>query len=175
MEIGRRALAVAALLIGLGGSDHGRADEFYKGKTISLVVGATPGAAFDTNARTLAHYLPKYIPGNPSVVVRNMPGAGSMTAIRYVDGAAPKDGTVIGIFLPGIITQSIVTPEKIPIDFSNVTWLGVVSGDYSRICYGFGPSGIRSFAELLHRGPDKPFIMGTTGIAAASAACRPTG
>jgi len=97
-----------------------------------------------------------------------MPGAGSMTAIRNVDAAAPKDGTVVGIFLPGIITQSIVRPEKVPIDFSNVTWLGVVSGDYSRICYGFGPNGIRSLDGLMRRGPDKPFIMGTTGTGASN-------
>ena len=168
MAITRVASTLVTVLALLCLSPLARAEDFYKGKTISVVVGATPGGAFDINARVVARYLPKYVPGNPSVVVQNMPGAGSMTAIRYIESSGPKDGTVIGNFLPGLITQSIVTPEKVPINFKNISWVGIVSGDTSRICYGYGPNGVRSIDELLQRTQDKPFIMGTTGKGASN-------
>ena len=76
------------------------------------------------------------------VVVQNMPGAGSLTAVRYLEGSAARDGTAMTVFLPGIITQSIVAPEKIKLDMSKYTWIGVVSPDYFRVCYGFGPDGV---------------------------------
>lgn len=144
------------------------AEEFYKGKTISVVVGATPGGAFDIVSRVLVRYLGRYIPGSPNVIVQNMPGAGSMTAIRYVVSTAPKDGTVIGTFLPGIITQSLVTPEKVTVDFGDIAWIGVTSADLSRLCYGYGPKGIGSFAELMQLSDARPFIMGTTGTGASN-------
>ena len=145
-----------------------RADDFYKGKTINIVVGSTPSGSFDIIARQLARYIGKHIPGNPNAIVQNMPGAGSVTAVRYIDASAPKDGTAIGEFLPGIITQSIVTPDKVNVDFKGLTWVGVASSDFSRICYGYGPGGIKSFEELMQRTPDHPFIMGTTGTGASN-------
>ena len=61
-----------------------------------------------------------------------------MTSVRYLDATAPKDGTVVTVFNPGLITQSIVTPEKVNLDFRIIQWVGVVTSDY-RVCYGFGP------------------------------------
>lgn len=144
------------------------ADDFYKGKTINIVVGSTPGGSFDINARQLARFLGKHIAGNPNVIVQNMPGAGSVTAIRYVDASAPKDGTAIGEFLPGIITMSVLTPDKVNVDFRTLSWVGVISSDYSRICYGYGSNGIRSFDDLMKKTADHPFIMGTTGTGASN-------
>ena len=145
-----------------------RADDFYKGKTVDIIVGATPSGSFDIISRAMARHLGAHIPGTPSVIVQNMPGAGSIQAVRYVDTSAPKDGTVLGTFLPGVITQSFVTPEKINLDLSNLTWVGVVSPDYSRVCYGFGPQGVRSWDDLMRLPKDKPFIMGTTGTGASN-------
>ena len=68
------------------------------------MVGVSPGGGYDVNARTLARHLGAHIPGNPSVIVQNMPGAGSLTAARYLDVTAPKDGTVMTIFNPGLVT-----------------------------------------------------------------------
>ncbi len=121
-EVSMRA-RFAAILVSclwaafLGGGGSVRADDFYKGKTITIVVGSTPSGAFDIDSRALARHLGDHIPGHPAVIVQNMPGAGSVTAIRYIRSTAPKDGTAIGVFLPGIITQSVVTPEKIGVDF----------------------------------------------------------
>ena len=97
------AMAVtAAFAVALGfavPSAHADAvAEFYKGKQINLLVGYGPGGGYDIYARLLARHLGKFIPGNPSVVVQNMPGAGSLRAVNYLYNIAPKDGTAIGTF-----------------------------------------------------------------------------
>ena len=145
-----------------------RADDFYRGKTVSIIVGSTPGGSFDLISRAMSRYIGQHLPGKPNVVVQNMPGAASMTALGYIESIALADGTVLGTFLPGIITQSIVTPDKIRANMSNLGWVGVVSADFSRVCYGYGPNGIRSMQELVERNPDRPFIMGTTGTGASN-------
>lgn len=143
-------------------------EEFYKGKTVSIVVGATPGGAFDVISRSLSRFIGAQLPGRPNVVVQNMPGAGSLTSLTYIESVAPADGTVMGTFLPGLITQSVVAPEKIRANLSNISWVGVVSADYSRVCYGFGPNGVKSWDDLMTRPKDKPFLMGTTGTGASN-------
>lgn len=141
-----------------------RADDFYKGKTFTIVVGFTPGGGYDTYARNLARHIGKHIPGDPTVIVQNMPSAGSLTAVRYLNLTAPKDGTVMVIFNPGMVTQSIVQPEKINLDFRQYSWVGVVTPDY-RVCYGFGDKGPKTWDEMMHR---KEFILGSTGKASGN-------
>jgi tripartite-type tricarboxylate transporter receptor subunit TctC len=151
------------LLISIGvfaAANTTHADDFYKGKNFTIVVGFSPGGGFDTYARDLARYIGKHIPGNPNVVVQNMPGAGSLTSVRYLDLSAPKDGTVMTIFNPGLVTQSIVQPDRVKLDFRRYSWVGVVSPDF-RVCYGYGPKGVASWDQLMHRGKD--FILGSTG------------
>ncbi len=137
----------------------GAADDFYKDKTISVVVGFTPGGGYDAYGRQLARFLPEHIPGKPNVIVQNMPGAGSMTAVRALDATQPKDGTVIVIFNPGLIVQSVVQPEKAPVDFHKYVFVGTVTPDF-RVCYGFGPNGVKSWEDMMSR---KEFILGATG------------
>jgi tripartite-type tricarboxylate transporter receptor subunit TctC len=138
------------------------ADEFYKGKTFTIVVGFSPGGGYDLNARTLARHIAKHIPGNPTVIVQNMPGAGSLTAVRYLDATAAKDGTVMTIFNPGNVTQSVVTPDKIKMDFRKVAWIGSITPDF-RVCYGYGDKAPKTWDDLMHRTKDSPFILGSTG------------
>ena len=135
-----------------------RAEDFYKGKAVNITVGFSPGGGYDVNARAVARHLSKHIPGNPNVVVQNMPGAGSVTSVRYLDATAPKDGTVMTVFNPGLITQSVVEPEKVNLDFRKVAWIGVVTSDF-RVCYGFGPNGVKSWDDMMKR---KEFILGST-------------
>jgi tripartite-type tricarboxylate transporter receptor subunit TctC len=156
-----KAHLVAAALIGasaLGVPAH--AADYYKGKTFTIVVGFSPAGGYDRYARNLARYLPAHIPGRPNVIVQNMPGAGSLTSVRYLDLTAPKDGTVMTIFNAGLVTQSIVQPERVGIDFRKLAWVGIVTPDY-RVCYGYGPNGISSWDQLMHS--KKPFIIGSTG------------
>lgn len=158
---GSRSYFLAALLIGLLGLGlPARAQDFYKGKTFTIVVGFSPAGGFDSYARVLARYFGKYIPGHPTVIVQNMPGAGSLTSVRYLDFTAPKDGTVMTIFNPGLVTQSIVQPDRVGLDFRKFSWVGVVTPDF-RVCYGYGDHGIKSWDQLIHGG--KQFIIGSTG------------
>jgi tripartite-type tricarboxylate transporter receptor subunit TctC len=136
------------------------AEDFYKGKTFMIVVGFSPAGGYDRYARNVARYLAGHIPGHPHVIVRNMPGAGSLTSVRYLDLTAPTDGTVMTIFNPGLVTQSIVQPDRVKIDFRDMAWVGVVTPDF-RVCYGFGPKSIASWDQLMHS--KKKFILGSTG------------
>jgi tripartite-type tricarboxylate transporter receptor subunit TctC len=142
---------------------HAQAD-FYKGKTVTITVGFTPGGGYDINGRAVARHIGKHIPGNPSVVVQNQPGAGSLSAVRNLDATLPRDGTSIVTFNPGLVTQSIVQPEAVKVDFRNLAWLGVVAADY-RVCYGFGPNGVKTWADMMSR---KEFILGGTGKSAGN-------
>jgi tripartite-type tricarboxylate transporter receptor subunit TctC len=133
-------------------------DEFYKRKTVTLVVGYSVGGGYDQYARALARYLGSHIPGNPSVLVQNMPGAASLTAVRYLDSNAPRDGTVITTFDPGLITESFASPDVFKIRFSDYQWVGTMLRDI-RICYAWGATGIKTWDDMMKR---KEFLIGTT-------------
>ena len=133
-------------------------DEFFKGKTLTLVVGYSAGGGYDQYARVLARHLGGRIPGNPAVLVANMPGAASLTAVRYLDANAPKDGTVVTTFDPGLITESFAAPELFKIRFSDYQWIGSMLRDI-RICYAWGATGIRTWDDMMKR---KEFLIGTT-------------
>jgi tripartite-type tricarboxylate transporter receptor subunit TctC len=152
-----------ALLLWLAGlmaaAAPARADDFYKGKLFTIVVGFTPGGGYDTYARVLARHIGAHIPGNPTVIVQNMLGAGSLTSVRYLDLTAPRDGTVMTTFNPGLVTQSIVAPDKIKLDFRNYAWIGSITPEF-RVCYGYGANGIRSWDEMMQR---QEFVIGSTG------------
>jgi tripartite-type tricarboxylate transporter receptor subunit TctC len=141
------------------------ADDYFKGKTFTIVVGFSPAGGYDNYARVLARFIGKYIPGHPTVIVQNMPGAGSVTSVRYLDLTAPKDGTAMTIFNAGLVTQSIVDPARVRLDFRKFSWVGVVTPDY-RVCYGYGANGIKSWDQLMHGG--KQFIIGSTGKGSAN-------
>src|SRR4029077_5781685 len=98
-----------------GAQDEG----FYKGKTITLVVGYSAGGGYDQYARLVARHLRKHVPGNPFVIVQNMPGAASMTSVRHLDANAAKDGTVITTFDPGLVLETIAAPETYKVRFSD--------------------------------------------------------
>jgi tripartite-type tricarboxylate transporter receptor subunit TctC len=152
------AACALALSMGAVAPVHAQAD-FYKGKTVNIIVGFTPGGGYDINARAVARHISRHIPGNPNVIVQNSPGAGSLSAVRNLDATLPRDGTAMVVFNPGLVTQSIVQPEIIKIDFRNVGWVGVVTADY-RVCYGFGPKGVNTWADMMSR---KEFVLGGTG------------
>ena len=140
---GKTLVVSVVLAASLVAAAPARADDFYKGKIFTIVVGFSPAGGYDNYARVLSRYIGNHIPGNPTVIVQNMPGAGSLTSVRYLNLTAPKDGTVMTIFNPGLVTQSIVQPEKVNLDFRKYAWVGVVTPDY-RVCYGYGPKGVTS-------------------------------
>ena len=104
---------------------YGQAKEnFYKGKTIDLVIGYPPGGANDVYARLLAQHISKYIPGNPTVVPRNLPGAGSFLAVNQVYNIAAKDGTTIGLAAPTIALDEALGTQGVHFKTAELNWIG---------------------------------------------------
>jgi tripartite-type tricarboxylate transporter receptor subunit TctC len=104
------------------------ADDFYAGKTITVVVGLSAGGGYDLYARVMAEHLGKHIPGHPNVVVENRPGAATRTATAYVYGVAPHDGTVIGNSLNMLPLDQIIFPKQRRYDLTKVQFLGNIAG-----------------------------------------------
>jgi tripartite-type tricarboxylate transporter receptor subunit TctC len=154
------AMPCAAVAAGLSPSGAVAQDDgFYKGKTINIIVGFSPGGGYDAYARMLARYYGAHIPGTPNVIVQNMPGAGSLAAVRHVASVAPKDGLTIGAFNPGVITDSLTNPEQVKMKFSDVIFLGSITRDF-RMCYAWAGTGIKTIKDLQG---GREFIMGGTG------------
>jgi len=133
-------------------------DTFYKGRTITIVVGYSAGGGYDQYARLLARHLGRHIPGQPNVIAQNMPGAASMTSVRYLDANAAKDGTVITAFDPGLILETIAAPETYKVRFSDYQWIGTLLRDI-RICYAATVTGIKTWDDMMKR---KEFLIGNT-------------
>jgi tripartite-type tricarboxylate transporter receptor subunit TctC len=150
--------AVLALVIGPLARPALAESDFYKGKTVTLVVGYSVGGGYDQYARVLARHFGSHIPGNPTVLVQNMPGAASLTSVRYLDATAPKDGTAITIFDPGLITESLASPDVFKVKFADFQWIGTMLRDI-RICYAWGATGIKTWDDMMAR---KEFLIGTT-------------
>ena len=121
------ALAALALSCAFAPAGSGaRADaiaDFYKGRTITLYVGSSAGGAYDIYARFLAKYLPQFMPGNPTVVVADMPGAGSRTAAGFVANVAPHDGTALGVIDQALPLQQALG-ETLQFDTGKLNWIG---------------------------------------------------
>ncbi len=109
--------------------------DFYKGRTITLIVGYGPGGGYDLFARLMARHLGRHIPGNPTVVVQNMPGAGSLRATNFLYAVAPRDGTTIGSFARDMPLLAILRTNTATVfDPHKFTWLGS-SSDFSSDAY----------------------------------------
>ncbi len=154
----RRIIAALIVAAFAAGSAAAQDEDFYKGRTVTIVVGYSPGGGYDQYARTFARYFGRHLPGNPTLLVQNMPGAASLTAVRYLDATAPKDGTVITMFDPGLITESFAAPETFKIKFSDYQWIGSMLRDI-RICYAWAATGVRNWDDLMAR---KEFLIGAT-------------
>src|SRR5215212_3865718 len=101
--------------------------EFYKNKTVSLVISSAPGGGYDLLARAIARHLPNHIPGTPAVVVRNMPGAGGIVATNYLFNNAPRDGTVIGGVQNNTPFEPLFGTKEAKYDPTKFIWLGTPS------------------------------------------------
>ncbi|MGH7887429.1 MAG: Bug family tripartite tricarboxylate transporter substrate binding protein, partial [Candidatus Binatia bacterium] len=104
-------------------------DNFYKGKTIRLIVGLAPGGGFDTYSRVIARHMGKHIPGNPTTVVDNMPGAASLLAANFLYKAAKPDGLTIGNFVGGLSFQQLLGLPGVEFDAPKFEFLGVPAQD----------------------------------------------
>jgi tripartite-type tricarboxylate transporter receptor subunit TctC len=152
-----RPAAVAALC--LAAMPQASADDFYKGKTLTFVVGFAPGGGFDTYTRLIARHFAKHVPGNPTVVVENRTGAGSLIAANYLYNQAPRDGTVIGNWIGPLVLQQVLGNKAAKFDGRKFGWLGVPTPD-TGVCALTKASGINTIDDWLKS--KRPIKIGTT-------------
>jgi tripartite-type tricarboxylate transporter receptor subunit TctC len=137
-------------------------ENFYRGKTVTVLISYTAGGGYDLYARVLARYLSKHIPGNPTIVPENMPGAGGLRASNYLYNAALKDGTVIGTFSRSIPTMPLIT-NTVNFDGREFSWIGSMSNDTS-MCLTGSKSAVKTWQDML----TMPVVMGGQYAAADS-------
>jgi tripartite-type tricarboxylate transporter receptor subunit TctC len=97
---------------------------FYQGKTLRVIVGSAPGGGYDQWAHLMAQHIGKHIPGHPTVIVQNTPGAGGVIAANFVYGLAQPDGLTMGAFNPAAYFEQLVGRPEIKFDWSKFTWIG---------------------------------------------------
>ncbi|HWL95321.1 MAG TPA: tripartite tricarboxylate transporter substrate-binding protein [Phycisphaerae bacterium] len=148
----------------------GAQENFYKGKQINLVVGYGTGGGYDVYARLVGKHISRFIPGNPNVVVQNMPGAGSLRAVNHIYNVAPKDGTAFAMFSSSMPVRSILGGNKsVQFDSLKMTWLGSSSsfaGDaYLLVVRTDAPS---STIEQVRRTDGQLLVIGSSGPGSSS-------
>jgi tripartite-type tricarboxylate transporter receptor subunit TctC len=159
--LGRGLLAVllAALPVSLGHAQG--VGDFYKGKTLELYIGYSVGGAYDLYARVLARHMGKHIPGNPTIVPKNMEGAGSLRLANWLYHVAAKDGTVFGTIGRGIAFDPLLGNRGAQFEATKFTWIGSANNEVS-VCVAWHDSGITKFEDLL----TKEMTVGGTGAGA---------
>lgn len=123
----RSLLGVLALGISAAPASAQSPAQFYKGQTVSIILSSAPGGGYDAVARTLAQHLPKHIPGNPAVVVKNMAGAGGIVAANFLYNVAPKDGLTIGGLQNNVPFEPLYGTKEANFDSTKFIWLGTPS------------------------------------------------
>ena len=139
-------------------------EDFYRGKRLTLTVGYGPGGGYDVFARLLARHLSRFIPGSPSIIVQNMPGAGSLTAANYLYSLAPKDGTAFGLFARDMPLLGLLGHNpNVQFDPRKFTWLGSSSNfsDDAYVMIVRTDAPVRSIAEMQRPGGPVMILGGT--------------
>jgi tripartite-type tricarboxylate transporter receptor subunit TctC len=145
--IARLALSFVPLLMAVQPGHAQSVADFYRGKTIQMLIGYTVGGGYDLNARVLARHLSKHIPGNPNIVPQNMAGAGSLRLANFLYNVAPKDGTAIGIVGRGMAMEPLIGGSATQYDARRYTWIGSVSDQVS-LCATWHTSKVKSWDDM---------------------------
>src|SRR6267378_8605439 len=151
-------VVAAACLAASAASAQNAVEAFYRGKTVTITVGSAVGGGFKAYARLVGRHLGRHIPGNPTIVVQNIPGAGSNKAASFVALQAPKDGTAIGAIQSGAILQPLISDQPIPHDPSKLIMLGSANRSVY-LCVVRSDAPVKTFQETF----DKEVIIGTSG------------
>jgi tripartite-type tricarboxylate transporter receptor subunit TctC len=133
-------------------------EDFYTGKQVSLYIGYSAGGGYDTYARVLARHIGKHIPGNPTVVPQNMPGAGSLTLANWLYNIAPKDGTVFGTIGRGLAMEPLLGGRGTRFNAAEYSWIGSLNNEVS-MCVSWHTSNVKTVDDLRTR----QLIVGGTG------------
>jgi tripartite-type tricarboxylate transporter receptor subunit TctC len=121
-------------------------EEFYRNRIITILVGFTAGGGYDLYARLLGRHMGRHVPGNPAIVVQNMPGAGSLKATQFVYSVAPKDGTVLATVSRGMVTEPLLNDAKF--DATKLTWLGSITSETS-VCATWHTSPVKTWPDMF--------------------------
>ncbi len=138
-------------------------EQFYKGKQISVIVGSSSGGGYDTYARLLARHFGSAMPGNPTMVVQNMSGAGSNRAAGYIYSVAPKDGTAAAAIFPGAVLQPLLSDAPVSHDPNKLIYLGSANSDVY-VCYVRSDAPVKTYKDVL----TKELIIGASNPGATT-------
>src|SRR5262245_2694786 len=122
--------------------------EFYGGKQITLIVGSTPGGGYDTQARLVARHIGRHIPGNPTIVVQNMPAAGSLAATNHLFNIAPKDGSTIALIQRGMLLTKYWNPSQVRFDLGKFGFLGSINREVA-VSVSRADAPVKTMEQLL--------------------------
>lgn len=151
------AVALSALLASGWAAAQAPA-EFYKGKQLTFIVGASTGGGYDAQARLLARHFSKHMPGNPSIVVQNLPAAGSLQAANNLYNISPKDGSTFGMVQRGMLTATLTNPTGVRFDIAKFNWIGNMASE-TAVVVAWADSPIKTTEDLF----TKEMIVGGTG------------
>ena len=155
------ALALPAIVAALAAAQPAQANDaadFYRGRTVTLTAGFNPGGGADTYARLIARHLGRHVAGNPTVVVKNMQGAGSVVAANHLFNVAARDGSELGLFAGNIVIDPVMGGTQHKYDARRFNWIGAPSSD-SNVCLSSLKTSFRSIDDVLQR----EMITGTSG------------
>src|SRR5437763_7863837 len=154
---GAAVACVAAVLFTAAPAQAQSVAEFYRGKTLRMLIGYGPGGGYDIYGRLVAEFLPRHLPGNPTIIAQNMPGAGSFVAAKYIYDVAPKDGTVFGSLAQTLALDS-VTNTSAKVDVAKMPYIGraVTNIDTG---VALAKTGIKSFEDVRA----KQYNVGVSG------------
>src|SRR5271170_2021305 len=158
------ACAIAVALLAFGAADFAAAQspaDFYKNRNIDEYIGYSTGGAYDFYARAIARHMGAHIPGNPTLVPRNMEGAGSLRLANWLYRVGPQDGLVFGTFGRGIAFDPLLIGKGDQFDAVKFNWLGSANNEVS-VCVAMKDSGITKFEDLF----TKELTVGGTGTSA---------
>src|SRR5580704_2403493 len=153
----RLSLGLATVMAVAAPAATAAAEDFYAGKTISIIVDG--GGAYEAYARMLAQYLPRYIPGRPTIIVQEMPGAAGVRAANYLNNIAPRDGTMIAGLHGAVLTAPLLSPGTATFDVTRFSWIGNVTRD-TYVGYVWHTSPVQSLEEAR----TKQLVVGGTSV-----------
>ena len=159
----RGLLFLLALLTLAGAAAAQPAADFYKGRSISFLIGYGPGTGYDVYARLLLRHMAAHIPGAPNMVPENMPGAGGMVMINHLYNVAAKDGTVIGMPARNLVIEPLFGNGQAKFDATKFTWVGSMTREVS-LCFTWHTAGLQSLEDAKKR----EVLVGATGLASDS-------
>jgi tripartite-type tricarboxylate transporter receptor subunit TctC len=139
---------VAAFFLTVTGLSQSSADDFFKGKTMRFVCGAAPGGGYDLSARMIGRHMSKHIPGNPTIIVDNMTGAGHRVAANYTFNRAEPDGLTLGVWNFGLVLYQALGDKSLRLDPRKLGWVGAPTVG-TPVCAMMGHSGLKTFKDVM--------------------------